>query len=188
MQIKLGPAPGSKKGWSVVTTVAGFFTSSTCTAKDLASNIASSLTDVCAHLSSRFFKLSDMNFLLLEFFLVGFGDSSGCFFLPAGVDSVFLPTASPSTHPNTLTYEGSTRLGVTHKGEAEPSSALFPPSSVCGGGQLLKLFWGKSSANGAVLQNTRVVTHPIVSASCALKMAIKHSHTMATSASLLSWG
>ena len=108
-----------KKGCSLVTTTAGFFTGSTGIAKDLASNLASSLANLCAHLSSRFFKSSDVGLLLLDFFLLGFGDSSGHFFLPAGVVSVFLSAFSPSTRPNTLTCEGFTRVGVAVTGEAE---------------------------------------------------------------------
>ena len=180
-----------KNGCSLVTTAAGFFTGSTGTAKDLESNITSSLANLRAHLSSRFFRSSDVGLLLLDFFLLGFGDSSGHFFFPAGVVSVSLSAFSPSTHPNTLTCEGSTRVGVAVTARGGRNRLLllfFLPSSVCGGGQLLKLFWGESSANGAVLQNTRVVTQPLVLASCTLKVVIKQSHNVATSVSLLSWG
>ena len=113
----LGPAPGSTRGWSLVTTAAGFFTCSTGTAKDLASNIASSLGNLWDHLSSRLFKLSDVG-LLLDFFLLGFGDLLGLFFVPAGVISVDFPAHSPSGRPNCLTSEGSMRVVAADTGEA----------------------------------------------------------------------
>ena len=62
----------------------------------------------------------------VDFLLLGFGDSSGLF-LPAGVVSEVVAAFSPSTHPNTLTCEGSMRSGVADTGRQKPSSsALFP--------------------------------------------------------------
>ena len=47
-------APGSKNGYWLVMTSAGFTTGSTRTAKDLANSIAYSLANRSAHLSSKF--------------------------------------------------------------------------------------------------------------------------------------
>ena len=101
----------------LVTTAEGFFTSSTGTAKDLARNIASSLASLWDHLSSRLLRSSEVG-LLLDFFLLGFGESSHIFFFPAGVVSVLFPAFSPSTRPNSVTSYGSTRVGVVDTGEA----------------------------------------------------------------------
>ena len=159
-----------KKG--LVSTAEGFFTGSTGTAKDLKSSIASSKANFWAHLSSRFFRSSDVGLLLLDFLLLGFGDffleSRGGFCLLISLLSLY-----PSQHIDLWRVHESG--GSSHRGSRNRLLLLFfLPSSVGGGGQLLKLFWGESSANGAaLLQNTRVITHPVVPASRALKVAIK---------------
>ena len=81
-----------KNGFWLVITSAGFTTGSTRTAKDLDNSIASSLANLSAHLSSRFFKSSDEGLLLLlGFFLLDLGEGLGellrFFFFPAGVVS-----------------------------------------------------------------------------------------------------
>ena len=63
--------------------------------------------------------------LLLSFFLLGLGDLSGLFFLfLVGVD-VAEVVLSPSTRLNSVTSEGSTRMGVA-EAEKQELSALFP--------------------------------------------------------------
>ena len=68
----------------------------------------------------------------MDFFQLGFGASSGLFFLPAGGVSVDLP----STHPNCFISEGSTRVGVADTGEAENRLLMlfFLPGSLGGVG------------------------------------------------------
>ena len=66
-------APGWKNGFWLVMTSAGFTTGSTGTAKDLDNSIASSLANLSAHLSSRFFKSSDEGLLLVLGFLLDLG-------------------------------------------------------------------------------------------------------------------
>ena len=116
-------------------TSAGFTTGSTGTAKDLDNSIASSLANLSAHLSSRFFKSSDEGLLLVQgFFLLDLGEGLGetllFFFFPAGVVSGLTLAFSPSTLPKTLTCEGSTRVGV---GEDETIFfSLFFPSLYVG--------------------------------------------------------
>ena len=62
----------------MVTSAAGFTTGFTGTVKDLDNSIASSLANLSAHLSSRFFKSSDEGLLLvLVFFLLDLGDGFG---------------------------------------------------------------------------------------------------------------
>ena len=68
----LEPAPGSKKGFSVVITSVDFTTGSTGTEKDFATIIASSLGNRSAHLSSKLFR-SSVEGLLLDLFLLGLG-------------------------------------------------------------------------------------------------------------------
>ena len=98
-------------------TSAGFTTGSTGTAKDLDNSIASSLANLSAHLSSRFFKSLDEGLLLvLGFFLLDLGEDLGesllLFFFPVGVVSGLTLAFSASTLPKTLTCEGSMRVGV----------------------------------------------------------------------------
>ena len=71
---------GKKNGFWLVMTSASFTTGSTGTATDLDNSIASSVANLSAHLSSRFFKSSDEGLLLvLGFFLLeseeGLGES-----------------------------------------------------------------------------------------------------------------
>ena len=113
-------------GYCLVMTSAGFTTSSTGTAKDLDNSIASSLANLLAHFSSRFFKSSDEGLLLvLGFFLLDLGEGLGelllFFFFSEGVDSGLTLAFSPSTLPKTLKCEGSTRVGV---GRTKPISCL----------------------------------------------------------------
>ena len=134
-----------KKCWLQVTTAVGFFTS--VQQKPWLVTLLSSLANLWDHLSFRLLKSSDMG-SLLDFFLLGFGDSSGLFFLPA--DGVFVDFAAPTTCPKSLTSEGSTRVGLqTQWRQKSSSSALFLNSSVGGGGHLLDLLWVESFANGA---------------------------------------
>ena len=173
------PAPGSKNGLSLVTTSAGFITNSTGTANDYASIVASSLANLWDHLLSRLFRSSNVG-LLLDFFLLGFGDSSGLFFLPAGVSSV-VEVRPPSTCPNCLTSEGSMSVGIRNRGGSNRLLLLlfFFPGSVGSGGQLLSLFRHKSLTNSTVLLlNTRIVFHPLISASSLIHVAIQQSHNV----------
>ena len=126
-------APGSKNGFWLVMTSAGFTTGFTRTAKDLDNSIASSLANL-SPLSSRIFKYSDEGLLLvLGFFLLDLGEGLGeslLFFFPAGMVSGLTLAFSPSTLPKTLTFEGSTRVGV-----GKDETVFFVLSiSVCGGG------------------------------------------------------
>ena len=89
-------------------TSAGFITGSTGTAKDLDNSIASSLANLSAHLSSRFFKSSDEG-LLLDLG-EGLGESL-LFFFPAGVVSGLTLAFSPSTLPKTRRVKGPREWG-----------------------------------------------------------------------------
>ena len=143
--------------------------------------MASSLENHSDHFSSRSLSSSDLGLLLDFFLLLGLGDSSALFFLPVRV-SDFLTVFSLSTHPNTLTCEGSTRVGVA---ETYFSFLIFP-LSIGGGSKLKNLLWGKSLADWTItFEGTRMITNPLVSTSCALEVAIKQSHNMATCAFLL---
>ena len=173
-------------------TSAGFTTGSTGTAKDLDNSIASSLVNLSAHLSSRFFKSSDEGLLLVQgFFLLDLGEGLGetllFFFFPAGVVSGLTLAFSPSTLPKTLTCEGSTRVGV---GEDETIFfSLFFPSLYVGVASCWTCSGVKGFTNRAVfLENTVVFANPLVPTSCTFQTAIKNNHYVATRASLLSWG